>query len=163
MFGPLLFLIYINDIANSSTKLDFHLFADDTNLFLANKKLKNLEITINEELSKDNNWLKYNKLTLNLDKSNFVLFRPPQKKFSYNFKVCLNNNVSYLGISIDRHLNWKEHVKKTLAKISRGIGIPTKIRHYVNTSILVQLYYSLIYPFLTYGVLAWGNTYITNL
>ena len=89
---------------------------------------------------------------------------------NYNFKVCLNNkplkyenHVIYLGISISSHLNWKEYIKKNLAKFSRGIGILTKIRHYVNSSILVQLYYSLIYPFLTYEVLAWGDTYKTNL
>ena len=64
LFGPLLFLVYINDIANCSTKLDFHLFADDSNLFFADKNLKNLEITVNNELSKVNNWLIANKLTL---------------------------------------------------------------------------------------------------
>ena len=123
-----------------------------------------------EELSKVNNVLTANKLALNLDKSNFVVFHPPQKKCNYNFKVCLNhkslkyeNHVNYLGISIDSQLNWKEHINKTLAKFSRGNGILTKIRHYVNISILVQLYYSLIYLFLTHGVLAWGNTYVTNL
>ena len=168
--GPCFFLYTLMTQPTHLRNLTFIYLLMTLTFFFANKNLKNLQITINVELSKVNNWLIANKLTLNLEKSKLVLFRPPQKKFNHNFIVCLNNkalelenHVNYLGISIDRHLNWREHVKKTLAKMSRGIGVLTKIRHYVNTSILVQLYYFLIYPFLTYGVLAWGNTYITNL
>jgi hypothetical protein len=65
ILGPLLFLIYINDIYNSSEKLKFYLFADDTNLIYADKNLKSLEIVVNTELSKIHNWLIANKLSLN--------------------------------------------------------------------------------------------------
>ena len=60
-------------------------------------------------------------------------------------------------------LNWKEHIKQLSKKISRGIGLLSKLRHYVSKCILIQLYYSLIYPFLTYGVIIWANTYASTL
>ena len=80
VLGPLLFLIYINDICNSSNILKFYIFADDTNLLHADNNLKNLEKTFNKELAKVSSWLIANKLTLNISKSNFVIFRPHQKK-----------------------------------------------------------------------------------
>ena len=78
-------------MGNCSTKLDFHLFADDTNLFFAAKNLKNLEITVNEELSKGNNWLVANKLTLNLDKSKFCCLPPTSRKLQLQLFVSTTN------------------------------------------------------------------------
>ena len=80
VLGPLLFLIYVNDICNSFNQLKFYLFADDTNLLYADKNLRSLEATVNNELSKVYAWLIANKLSLNIKKSNFVIFRPKQKK-----------------------------------------------------------------------------------
>ena len=80
VLGPLLFLLYINDITKASNILNFFLFADDTTLLHAHKNLKYLEKTMNNELQKLGDWLIANKLTLNIKKSNFVIFRPYQKK-----------------------------------------------------------------------------------
>ena len=79
VLGPLLLLLYINDIYNSSDKLSFYLFADDTNLLYAEKNLRSLETVVNEELRNIGNWLMVNKLSLNVKKSNFVIFRLYQK------------------------------------------------------------------------------------
>ena len=76
----LLFLIYVNDMHRSSNKLDFYLFADDTNLLYADKDLINLETIVNEELLRLCEWLNSNKLSLNTAKSNFVIFNPYQHK-----------------------------------------------------------------------------------
>ena len=83
VLGPLLFLIYINDIQESSDKLKLFLFADDTNALYADKNLKSLESTVNQELCKLFDWLTANKLTLNIKKTNFVIFRPAQRKLNY--------------------------------------------------------------------------------
>ena len=83
VLGPLLFLIYVNDFHRSSPILNFHLFADDSNLFYADKSLVNLESTMNIQLSLIQDWLCSNKLSLNIDKSNFVIFHPAQKKLNY--------------------------------------------------------------------------------
>ena len=114
VLGPLLFLLYINDFNNSSNQLDFHLFADDSNLFYADKSLSELETTVNNELQEVFSWLCANKLCLNIEKSNYVIFRPPQKSFNYPINMKINNQtlmhenfIKYLGIMIDSHLNWK--------------------------------------------------------
>ena len=72
-------------------------------------------------------------------------------------------SVKYLGIIMDYNLNWKDHVFELSKKVSRGIGILFKLRDFVSTEILIQVYYSLIYPFLIYAVLVWGHTYKSNL
>ena len=168
--GPILFLLYINDFKNSSDLFEFHLFADDSNLFFAHKSIIELEKLVNNQLSKIYTWLSCNKLSLNVDKTNFVVFSPPQKKLTYYLNLCINdipidckNNVNYLGIKLDSHLTFKPHVHYITKKIKRSIGILSKLSHYVNSKILIQLYYSLIYPYLTYGISVWGNTYITTL
>ena len=170
VLGPLLFLLYINDFSNSATNIDFHLFADDSNLFCSHKKLQSLEQNLNMQLHNVNQWLCADKLSLNIDKTNFVIFRPPQKKIEYTVKLQINNKIieekkciKYLGIFIDCHLNWKGHVHELSKKIARGIGILSKLRHFVSKAILVQVYYSIIYSFLVYGVLIWGNTCKTNI
>ena len=74
-----------------------------------------------------------------------------------------SKSVKYLGILIDCHLNWKDHIQQISKKISRGIGVLCKIRHYVDVKILVQLYHVIIFPFLSYSCIVWGNTYDNNI
>ena len=83
ILGPLLFLIYINDIQYSSEKLSFFPFVDDKNILYADKNIKTMETTVNNELIKVSNWLTANRLTLNIKKSDFVIFRPYQKPNDY--------------------------------------------------------------------------------
>ena len=112
VLGPLLFLIYINDLCNCTNSLDLHLFADDSNLFFCHKSLVWLEKISNTELAHVETWLNTNKLSLNISKSNFVLFHPPQKKVNDPIKLYVNNtlleeknHVKYLGLTMDNNLN----------------------------------------------------------
>jgi len=91
VFGPLLFLIYINVFHNCSELLDFHLFADDANLFLKHKDINILESEINSELANVHIWLSANKLSLNIEKSNFVIFHPVQKRIPKKVTLFINN------------------------------------------------------------------------
>ena len=150
--------------------MDFQLFADDTNLFLDNTNILNLETNLNVELDKVSQWLFANKLSLNIEKTSFVVFHSPQRRIAHklnlnisNMSVKSDNQVIYLGLIFDSNLNWKPYLHELSKNISRGIGVLSKIRHYVNGNILLQLYYSLIYPFLTYGLSIWGNTYSSTL
>ena len=168
--GPLLFLIYINDFQRCSSKLDFHLFADDSNLSFASKSLCGIESIINAELIHVKTWLSANKLSLNIAKSNFVIFHPPQKKKTFNIRLSVNDKplkeepyIQYLGVMLDSHLNWKAHVSHVMKKTKRNIGLISKLRYFVNTNTLVSLYYALIYPFFIYSLTAWGNTYEKDL
>ena len=170
VLGPLLFLLYINDFHLCSNFFDFHIFADDTNLFCSHKSLITLEALINENITHVSSWLIANKLSLNIDKTNYIIFHPPQKVTNYRMRLFITNKVikqenciKYLGIYIDSNLNWKHHILHISKKIKRCIGILSKLRHFVNISVLIQVYYSLIYPFLTYALVTWGNTYSTSL
>ena len=113
----LLFLLYVNDLCRSSDKLSFYLFADDTNLLYADRDINSLERVVNAELSKVQEWLVANRLTLNAKKSNFVIFHPYQKKLDCDvilkiFDIETNDfalldqktYIKYLGILIDSHL-----------------------------------------------------------
>ena len=166
VLGPLLFLLYINDFHNSSPIFDFHIFADDSNLFCKHKNIESLESIINDQLSAVDSWLSTNKLSLNIEKSNFVIFHPVQKKINYDLCIQINgktikqeDHIKYLGLMLDSHLSWKTHVSSILKKIKRSIGIICKARHYINLETLVNLYYCLIYPYLVYGIVVWGHTY----
>ena len=170
VLGPLLFILYINDFSKASSLLELHLFADDSNLFYSHNNLHSLESIVNNELSKIYEWLCANRLSLNTNKTKYVLFHPVQKRIANTISLHFNNkqitqtkSIKYLGILIDSHLNWKEHTLNVSKKLSRSIGIICKIRHFVSSQILTQLYYTIIYPFLTYGCIIWGSNYTTNI
>ena len=98
VLGPLLFLIYINDTYLCGNKLGFYLFADDTNLLYPDTDLKSLETIVNTELKNVCNWLNANKLTINAKKSNFIVFRPIQKRIDHQtcIRILDNNNNGFV-------------------------------------------------------------------
>ena len=166
--GPLLFLIYINDLPNVSKVLSFFLFADDTNIYYKSHDLTHLQKIMNRELKKVKKWLDANRLALNIDKTNFVIFHSPHvtvpEPIVIRFcrkKIQRENCVKLLGILLDSNLSWKYHINELSKKLSRTIGIFYKIRYFVPSEILHLLYYSLFYSFLSYGVAVWGFTYKT--
>ena len=112
----------------------------------------------------------FHKLTLNIKKSNYVIFRPHQKKLNYqpqihifdnenNKKVSLErkNFIKYLGLLIEENLSWKTHINSAATKISKTIGLIARLRHIVPTYTLLNIYQSLIVPYITYGLISWGN------
>ena len=105
VLGPLLFLLYVNNIHRCSNKLRFYLFADDTNILYADKNLKDLETTVNNELQNLYNWLTANKLTLNIKKSNFVIFHPYQKRLAYQPKLCMFDNEKNKYVRLESKLS----------------------------------------------------------
>ena len=145
ILGPLLFLIYINDIIESSSILKFFLFADDTTVFYTDKTNTNTEKTLNTELAKVSNWLAANKLSLNVAKSTFMHFhygKQPKPELSINIdniNVEEKNTVKYLGTLIDNKLTWKPHIQHIKTKLSRAIGLISKIRYYASENVLLNL------------------------
>ena len=166
VLGPLPLLMYINDFNCCSNLLDFHLFADDVNLFYKNKNISVLQPNLNEELNNVRICLCANKLSLKVEKSNFVMFHPSQKNLTFPIRLLIDdkrlsekNCIKYLGLMIDCNLNWKCEIKCIAKKIKRNIGIISKLRHYVGQKILANIYYALVYPFSIYGILVWSNSY----
>ena len=164
VLGPLLFLLYINDLPNISKKLNFYLFADDTNIYLESDDLIKLENTMNKELLKVHDWLCINRLSLNITKINFVIFHSINKP-KVPVIILINKEtidevkyVRYLGILIDSKLTFNYHIDELNKKVSRAIGILYKLRPFVTSKILCNVYYAIIYPFLLYGIVIWGDT-----
>ena len=115
-------------------------------------------------------WLTANKLSLNIKKSNYVLFRPRQKRITSSVNIRLFDNdtrqyvdltnkayVKYLGVLIDNHLSWRNHIDYISSKFSKTISLFAKLRHTVPQHTLITLYWSLIHPYLNYGIVAWGQ------
>ncbi len=136
VLGPLLFIIYINDIVNCSNLLYFILFADDTNIFYSCKSHNDLMKIVNEELLKLSEWFRANKLSLNVKKTNYIIFGNRSKAcFDLNFHITIDNiclerviNTKFLGVFVDEDLNWKYHISQISLKISRNIGVLNKIK-----------------------------------
>ena len=148
-----LFLIYINDLANVCSHTMPIFFADDSNLFLNGTDPTNIETKLNNELAQIAEWLKVNKLALDIDKASCMLFG--NKKGYSKVKLCLQgkqitqvSTIKFLGVMIDEKLNWKAHVSYISGKISRAIGVKIKARN-LGKEALLSLYYTLIYPYLT--------------
>lgn len=169
ILGPLFFLLYINDIDMVSDMVDLILFADDTNVFSSHKDLQCLIEIITNEIDKLSKWFIANKLSLNIKKTNLMVFQPRQKK-TYNIQLSINNQqikqvekTVFLGLIIDSHLTWKLHIAHVANKISKSIGILYKSSFYLFKSSLRVLYFSLVYPYLQYCTAVWASTYPTNL
>ena len=111
---PLLFLIFINDLPNISKHLTFCLFADDTNIYYESSNLLHIQKIVNRELRKVRKWLEANRLALNIDKTNFVIFHSQQRKITDQIvlrtgrkKINLESCVKFLGVLLDSNLCWK--------------------------------------------------------
>ena len=173
VLGPLLFLIYINDLNTVIRFCTTRLFADDTWLLIKNNSLKQMQKQLNLDLRNLCNWLKANKISLNASKTEMVLFRHPNKEINYNLKIKIDgkklqpsNYVKYLGIYLDPFLKWNYHVGIIAPKLSRACGMLMKIRHYVSESTLISIYYAIFSSILTYGSQIFGqiqNRHITRL
>ena len=165
ILGPILFIIYINDLCNVSDLLKFVLFADDTNLFASGTDIKQLCVEINKELSKINVWFNVNKLSLNISKTNFILFK---NKNVVNDDLDININgkainrvfeTKFLGVIIDHKLNWKQHIAHVKNKLNKCLGIIYKACYFLNTNALRLLYCTLYLPYLSYCCEVWGTSF----
>ena len=171
ILGPLLFLIYINDLENVSQKVIPVMYADDTNLFMSGTNVSDMSLIVNDELTKIMKWMKINKLSVNIEKTNYMIFRKKRKQLPNNIpRLCMDgtsikkiDTVRFLGVKLDENLSWINHIAHVKSKIARGIGVISKARKYFNTRVLVSLYYSLIYPHLIYCVEVWGCAHKTYL
>ena len=168
ILGPLLFIIYVNDITASSNILKFIMYADDTTLFTTINCFENNEHPnqyINNELSKISEWLIVNKLSLNASKTKFMVFNMPQKKVVIPRLKLADTEIesvgqfNFIGITLDKHLNWNAHTNTLFGKISRNTGILNKIKLFLPSRILKTIYSSLILCQLNYGILVWGQNY----
>ena len=168
VLGPILFIVYINDIGKTSKNLQFVLFADDTNIFCTGEDLQQLLELITTEMSKLKKWFDNNKLSLNLSKTKIMLFGNCNLNNDVNVKidgVDIERVYVYkfLGVTIDHKLSWKPQIKHVKSKLSRSISVLGKAKHILDHNSLHILYCSMILPYLNYCVEVWGTTYKSSL
>ena len=164
VLGPLLFILYINDLPNALKNCIANLFADDTCLLSSDSNLQLLEAKVNNDLSNLSSWLKANKISLNEDKTEVLLFRSRNKTIAYNMKLTLNGfdlnfstHVRYLGLQLDEHLAWNFHFDALAKKLRRANGILSKLRHFIPMSVLRSIYFALFHSHMSYAAIVWGQ------
>ena len=168
ILGPILFIIYVNDLPQCSNKFDFIMYADDTTLsstigsFSDINSNTNADSLINAEICKVIEWLKLNKLSLNKTKSKYMTFHMPKKEIPHLALTIDGVNIekveefNFLGLTIDTNLKWKKHTDKISNKCSKITGVLNRLKLLFPQEIKCLLYNSLIVPHINYCITAWG-------
>ena len=176
ILGPILFLIFINDLPFSNNFFTL-LFADDTTFQLQNPNLSDLFNIANAELEKAKNWFKANKLTLNVSKTKFILFRSKSMHVDFNDlelfigneKIerigdnCKDKYFKFVGHQLDEHLTWEHQINHVHSKLASANYAISQIKNFVPKKIRMTLYNSLFRPHMEFGILAWGGINKTKL
>ncbi|XP_057310296.1 uncharacterized protein LOC130648273 [Hydractinia symbiolongicarpus] len=147
VLGPLLFLIYINDLNCAINYSMVHHFADDTNLLHFSDSLKQLAKQMNLDLKLLCHWLNANKISLNASKTEYIIFKHAHKPLNYDFRLLIN----------DSDLSWKTQINNTVAKLKRANGALAKLRHFVSQNVLILVYYAIFHSHLQYCNQIWGQ------
>ena len=156
--GPLLYLIFVNDIVHCSSILKFTMYADDTCVYFSDRNAVNGVEIINRELVLVTKWIRANRLTLNMDKCHYIVFHRhkrslpnllPQVEIE-NFEIEKCSSTKYLGVHLDVTIRWSVHINSIIRKISKFVPILYNIRSCLDRTSLKLLYNCLIYLFLIY-------------
>ena len=171
VLGPLLFLIFINDLPNCCPSGNSRIFADDTTVFFKAKNSTEVRNKGQLIMTQMNTWFITNKLTLNASKSTFIIFKSRYSKISNlpnklefaKSEISRSDSVKYLGLTLDEHLTFNQHVQSVCNSIKRYFKIFYNIRRYLHIKQAEVLYYSMIYSRIKYGIAVYGHTSKSNL
>ena len=160
--GPLLFLLYNNDLYLNLEHTKVILFADNTTIYMGHRNINYLRWCMEQDLINISDWFLANKLTLNLKKSCFALFKKDNKKQSFpikfqNVDIPQSSRVKFLGVWIDENLDWTFHSNTLLNKIKRNLHFLRMGQNYLTKHALKLIYYAHIQSHVQYGLLIWGN------
>ena len=163
--GPVIFIIYMNDLSEFCIQSKPTFFADDTTLLVTSPNKDLLNKIMAKELKVVNNWLATNKLCLNVGKTKCVSFKvkSPQNLFLDEMKIQECKTMKYLGVHIDNELKFLDHIDSLKKKLSKAVGIASQLRYFVSRDVLLKNYNFYVKPILQYGILVYGCTYITHL
>lgn len=168
ILGPILFNIYLNDIIHASSIPRYVIYADDTTVYYHSSDITLLFRNMNNALAEINDWANVNKLTINLKKTQYMLFNTKNHSLQNILRIGETllervNHFKLLGVIIDQKLNFWNHIEHISRKVNQSLGIINRIKFFIQKATLVTLYYSLIFPHLYYGNLVWGATFKSHL
>jgi hypothetical protein len=167
VLGPLIFILYINDMQYALKKCHNILFADDTTIFIHGKDIKQLYQIMNSELKELNEWFKLNSLSLNVNKSCHMLFTRNTKNSTHqnqNLSLVIGSanikkvsQTTFLGIVLDEKLSWECHIKTLAVKLSKGLYALQRSKHFLPKHVLKIIYFTMCHSHLEYGNVLWGD------
>lgn len=170
VLGPLLFLIYINNICQLGLKGDISLYADDTSIFYFGHSVEAMIPHVQSDLNLLNTWFQTNLLTINVAKTNFVILSAKNKRITTNIEIKINNQLiqrktkeKYLGLTIDNYLCWKPHIEKIRSKLISLSGPLHNISRCLPQKVRYIIYNSLVKPHIDYLIEVWGTAAKSNL
>ena len=165
ILGPLLFLLYINDLPQCLNHCKAILYADDTLLYHSARTVADLQHKINTDLESLSHWLNNNLLTLNNEKTKFMLFSNKKQAHSHpdvtitmqNENIQREKTIKYLGITLSEDFSWHEHIDSMINKINQRLGVLRRIKNCLDLDTRCVLYTSLILPLFDYADTIWGD------
>lgn len=162
--GPILFLLFINDLAKLDLRGKVRLFADDTSLFYKGKDCTTIQQHIREDLEKLCSFFQTNLLSLNLAKTKYMLIHSPRRPLPARRPILINNhtieevsNYPFLGLTLDNTMSWDAHIDQLKRKLSSIGGVLRKVSSFLPPSALKALYFSLVHSRLIYLITIWGH------
>lgn len=170
ILGPLLFILYVNDIISISDKPHYILYADDTTLLFKGTNIPSLISSINGVLENLNSWSRENSLLINSKKTKAVLFHSRQSVVSVDCRIIMDSTiievvdtVKTLGVFFHKNMSWDHHINSVLSRLAKSVGILAKVRSFFPLSVKLLLYNALFVSHVNYCFLVWGNTTNSNI
>lgn len=164
ILGPLLFLIYANDLPKAISKAHIVLYADDTSVIVSNKSREITSALLIEQFHLLQHWFSVNGLKLNPDKTQLMNFHlnhrlTPQNDSSYlPSEFNLATSFRFLGVEIDSCLTWQPHISKLLSKLSNALYAMRTLSSVIGLQIMLQVYFAYFQAHISYGIIFWGNS-----
>jgi hypothetical protein len=164
ILGPLLFIIYTNDLPYCLNNSKCILFADDTTIYETNSNLAQLYTNMNKDLSTLEDWFRANKLSLNINKTTYMVFQNKSDNLN-NMVINIGTeiikkekSVKFLGFTIEDQPQWTKHLKICKSKMASSIYAMNSVKHILSKDNLRTLYFALMYPYIDYGIILWGSS-----
>ena len=167
ILGPLLFILYVNDIGKISDDVKFYVFADDTAVLIKGKCIEQLQEKLNWLVPLITKWFQANRLSINVSKTHYQIYtmsRSNDLNIHFNgIKIERKRCIKYLGVYVDENLKWHSHIANVIKKMSKNLGVMGRAKHLLSEKELLLLYNTLILPHLNYCAMIWGRNYPTNI
>ena len=171
VLGPLFFILFINDLPNCCPLGNVRIFADDTNIFFHANNIQEIINTGENIMLELNSWFSNNNLSLNIDKSSFIIFKSPKKKIPdlpthikfLDFKINRTTSMKFLGIILDEHLTWDLQINEVCNKLKSMFHVFYSIRNFLSKDNIKTIYYTLVYSRIKYGIAVYGQAATTKM